>query len=111
MLKQRGNEGGNTNEEVLPRVQHYIGAAWKRGDCEGPRPYYPNCVGNSGLSLISRAKMLELMKQIRATAPPTLISAPRHEIGHSQYCFWDINTGISTGAMPYRRDFPATTRI
>lgn len=43
---------------------HYIGAAWKRGDCEGPRPYYPNCVGNSGLSLISRAKMLELMKQI-----------------------------------------------
>ena len=25
--------------------------------------------------------------------------------------FWDINTGICTGAMPYRRDFTATTRI
>ena len=25
--------------------------------------------------------------------------------------FWDKNTGIFAGAMPYRRDFPATTRI
>ena len=25
--------------------------------------------------------------------------------------FWDKNTGICAGAMPYRRDFTATTRI
>ena len=25
--------------------------------------------------------------------------------------FWDENTGICAGAMPFRRDFPATTRI
>ena len=25
--------------------------------------------------------------------------------------FWDKNNGIYAGAMPYRRDFPATTRI
>ena len=25
--------------------------------------------------------------------------------------FWDKNTGICAGAMPYRRDFPATTGI
>ena len=25
--------------------------------------------------------------------------------------FWDENTGIYAGAMPYRRDFPATTGI
>ena len=25
--------------------------------------------------------------------------------------FWDNNTGICAGAMPYRRDFTATTRI
>ena len=25
--------------------------------------------------------------------------------------FWDKNTGICTSTMPYRRDFPASTRI
>ena len=25
--------------------------------------------------------------------------------------FWDKNTGVCAGAMPYRRDFTATTRI
>ena len=25
--------------------------------------------------------------------------------------FWDKNAGICAGGMPYRRDFPATTRI
>ena len=25
--------------------------------------------------------------------------------------FWDTNTGICAGAMPYRRDFPTTSRI
>ena len=25
--------------------------------------------------------------------------------------FWDKNTGICAGAMPYRRDFPTTTRL
>ena len=37
----------------------------------------------------------------------TLISAPRHEISHSQYSV----SGICAGAMPHCRDFPATTRI
>ena len=36
----------------------------------------------------------------------TLISAPRHEIGLvSVQGFWDKNTGICAGAMPYRRVF------
>ena len=26
-------------------------------------------------------------------------------------CFWDKNTGICAGAMPYRRDSPAATRV
>ena len=44
---------------------------------------------------------------------PTLISEPQHEIGHSHSVlgFWDKNTGNCAGAMLYRRDSPATTRI
>ena len=37
----------------------------------------------------------------------------RHQIAPylSVLGFWDNNTGICAGAMPYRRDLPATTRI
>jgi hypothetical protein len=41
----------------------YIGAPWKRGDC-GPGNYFPICVGNGGLTFITRSSMLRLCRAI-----------------------------------------------
>ena len=46
-------------------------------------------------------------------APTTAITAPAPAHSHPAELvgFWDKNTVICAGAMPYRPDFPATTRI
>ena len=46
-------------------MQDYIGAPWKRADCRSAESHYPICVGNSGLSLMDRVTMIEILRQVR----------------------------------------------
>ena len=51
-------------DEFVQMDVDYIGALWTRRDCGRPGAFFPRCVGNSGLSLINRNMVLQLLHQV-----------------------------------------------
>ena len=83
--------------QVIPRPIYHCWGGRRRTCAESTDASTPGVCVEQKSPLLSRS---------HANLSPATRSRPFSALG-----FWDKNAGMCAGAMPYRRDFPATTRI
>ena len=94
-------------EEIMEefKMDNFIGYHGRIGKTVEIRPGSAWNRGKMRLGPVHRRDAMPTLAS-HANLSPTTRNGPFSVLG-----FWDKNTGICAGAMPYRRDFTATARI